>query len=160
MVLAGVFTECEMDVIFFQMKDEALLAAILLAAAALLLVLTMIMLYIVLKTIKRSGESKEKGSEIPANHYENSAFQTDRNSSSVTQSNNDTRATYYSNDTGERHKADWPSSYNMYAVSRSYAFPKAGDYPEQSIELGSRAQANTLSSSVASRNSTFMPRGV
>ena len=141
------------------MKDEVLLAAILLAAAALLLVLTMIMLYIVLKTVKKNCDSKEKSFEIPTHQYENSAFQNDRNSS-VTQSNNDTRISYYSNDTGDNHKAEWPASYNMYAVSRSYAFPKAGEYGEQNFELGSRAQPSTISSSVASRSSTFLTPAV
>jgi hypothetical protein len=147
--------------LFFQMKDEVLLAAILLAAAVLLLLLTIIMLIIIVKSISGKSKSKEKPSEIPrsTHQYDNAAFCRDGNHSN-TQTNNDTNVSYYGNANNGDNKAEWPTSYNMYAVSRSYAFPKAGDRSEQNSELGSRAHPSNPPSTVASRTSALETRQV
>ena len=148
------------------MKDEVLLAAILLAATVVLLILTLIMLCIVFKSVRSKYDIKEKPSEIPkaSNHeYDNSAYLNDSNPSfyaNDTHTNNDKHVSYYGNDHNEDHKSEWPKSYNMYAVSRSYAFPKAGDYSEHGSDLGPSVQQSYPSSSIASRSSTFETREV
>ena len=143
------------------MKDEVLLAAILLAAAGLLLVLTIIMLIIIVKSITSKADNKEKPSEIPKSihHYDNSAFLRD-NTPGNTQTNNDAHVNYYGNDNSDSHKSEWPTSYNMYAVSRSYAFPKAGDRSEQNSELGSKTNTSNPPSTIASRTSALETREV
>jgi hypothetical protein len=142
------------------MKDEILLSAILLAAAVLLLILTIIMLCIVFKFVKTKSSVEKKSSEIPktTHQYDNSAFQ--RNSDIGANGNeqtNNRQVSYYGNDS-DQHKSEWPTSYNMYAVSRSYAFPKAGDQSEQSSELGSRVHPSNPPSTIASRSSTIDTR--
>ena len=146
------------------MKDEVLLAAVLLAAASVLLVLTIIMLFIIVKSFQSKSNTKEKASEIPktTHHYQNSAYVRDSSAGGYgnTQTNNDTQASHYVNDTSNGSKSEWPTSYNMYAVSRSYAFPKAGDHSEQNSELGSRAYPSNPPSTIASRSSTLNTREV
>lgn len=147
--------------IFFlsQMDDEVILAAILLAAAGLLLILTIIMLCIIVNTAKSRSRKDTSRSEIPnsSHQYGNSGFQRE-NGVSMHENIPGNTATRVSHN--DEYKAEWPTSYNMYAVSRSYAFPKAGDHSEQSSELGSKAQPSNPPSTLASRSSTLITREV
>ncbi|XP_028410950.1 uncharacterized protein LOC114533601 [Dendronephthya gigantea] len=140
------------------MDDEVILAAILLAAAGLLLILTIIMLCLIFKASKTKSEKKSSRSEIPRSSHDNTGFQRD-NGVSMYENKSGNMDTRVSQSNGEN-KAEWPSSYNMYAVSRSYAFPKTGDHSEQSSELGSKAQPSNPPSTFASRSSTLITREV
>lgn len=108
------------------MSDERVLAIVLVAGAGLILILIIAIICIIMKCVNTKTKNTTSHSVIPMSkmnqQYYNYGVQHD--GKTTTTKNNQTKTT--ENPDGE-HKAEWPSDYNMYAVSRSYDFPKTGE---------------------------------
>ena len=109
------------------MNDEELLAAILLAAAAFLLILIVVILSVII-SCTGSNKKKQSSSEIPTSTIPHSSYNYGQENDAVIGANqNIGDRNEESTAHTEAHKADWPTTYDRYAISRSYVVPKKGE---------------------------------
>ena len=135
------------------MNDEEVLAAILLAAAAFLLLLIVVILSVII-SFTGGNKKKQSSSEIPMSTITHSSYNYGQENDAVNVANqnigdrNEETTTHT-----EAHKADWPTNYDRYAISRSYAIPKEAEISHHDNQ--SDQNSNTGTSSQEINHKTF-----